>query len=227
MSDKIKIALVDDECLFLEGLILLFSNNKNIEVVIGSSGGNELLVGLNQMSPDRFPEIALIDIQMEPMDGFELVELLKKKYPDLKIIILSSHYRAAMLGHMIKLGISAFLPKNAKQELLFDAIEKVHQSGVFFTQKDHEMLRSFVSNKSQNIYFHPKDDLSPREIEVLQLICSEHNNQEIADKLFLSKRTVESHRQRLLEKIGTKNTVGLVVYAICNELYTPDSKYYN
>jgi DNA-binding NarL/FixJ family response regulator len=227
MNNQIRIGLVDDECLFLEGLTLLFSNNINIEVVITSMGGNEFLDGIAQMPADRFPEIALIDIQMEPMNGFDLVELLKKNYPDLKIIILSSHYRAAMLGHMIKLGISAFLPKNANQALLYEAIEKVHLSGVFFTQKDHEMLRSFVSNKSQNIYFHPKDDLSPREIEVLQLICSEHNNQEIADKLFLSKRTVESHRQRLLEKIGTKNTVGLVVYAICNELYTPDSKYYN
>lgn len=227
MNKQIRIALVDDECLILEGLSLLFSNNENISVILTSTSGNSFLERLVKLAPEEFPEIVLLDIQMEPMDGFELVELLKKKYPELKIIILSSHYKAAMLGHMIKLGISAFLPKNATQQLLFEAIKTVHRTGVYFTLTDHEMLTSFVKSKSQNIYFHSKDDLSKREIEVLRLICAECTNQEIADKLFLSKRTVESHRQRLLEKIGTKNTVGLVVYAICNEIYTPDSKFYH
>lgn len=227
MNNRIKIALVDDECLFLEGLSLLFANNENISVALASTGGNAFLESLNVLPPEQFPEIVLLDIRMEPMDGFELVELLKKKYLNLKIIVLSSHYKANMLGHMIKLGISAFLPKNATQQLLFEAIETVYRTGVFFTQKDYEMLTSFVKSKSQNIYFYSKDDLSKREIEVLQLICAEYTNQEIADKLFLSKRTVESHRQRLLEKIGTKNTVGLVVYAICNEIYTPDPKFYH
>lgn len=227
MKNKIKIALVDDECLFIEGLSLLFANNNAIKIVLRSKGGNEFLESLTKISTDNFPEIALIDIQMEPMNGFELVEILKKNYPDLKIIILSSHYKTALFGHMIKLGISAFLPKNANHDLLFEAIEKVHISGVFFTPKDHEMLTSFIKNKSQNICYYSRSDLTQREIEVLQLICSEHTNQEIADKLFLSKRTVESHRQRILEKIGTKNTIGLVVYAMCNEIYTPDFKYYN
>lgn len=226
MNEQIKIALVDDECLFLEGLSLLFSGNKNISVVSTSTGGEAFLERLKKIEQENFPEIVLMDIHMEPMDGFELVELLKKAYPDLKIIVLSSHYKAAMLGHMIKLGISAFLPKNATQQLLLDAIVAVKKSGVFFTPQDHEMLASFVQSKSQNVYFHSKEDLSKREVEVLQLICAEFTNQEIADKLFLSKRTVESHRQRLLEKIGTKNTVGLVVYAMCNEIYVPDSKFY-
>jgi len=227
MNDQIRIALVDDECLFLEGLSLLFSNEKKLTVVMTSNGGNEFLNGLSKISPDDFPEVVLIDIQMKPMDGFELVQLLKKDYPNLNIIILSSHYKNAMFGHMIRLGVSAFLPKNAKQDLLVEAIENVHKSGVFFTQKDQEMLASFVKNKSPKRYFNSVDNLTEREIQVLQLICSEHTNQEIAEKLYLSKRTVESHRQRILEKTGAKNTAGLVIYALFHEIYTtPHSRYY-
>lgn len=131
-----------------------------------------------------------------------------------------------MFGHMIRLGVSAFLPKNASQKLLVEAIEKVQKTGVFFTEQDHEMLASFVKSDSPKRYFNSAESLTEREVEVLQLICSEYTNQEIAEKLYLSKRTVESHRQRILEKIGAKNTAGLVIYAISQELFTPESKYY-
>lgn len=226
MSEKIKIALVDDERLFLEGLSLLLANRENIEVTAMSTDGSDFLSILKEMPQEDFPEVILIDIQMKPMDGFELVNILKKDYPDLGIIVLSSHYKNAMFGHMIKLGVSAFLPKNAKQELLIEAIEKVHKSGVFFSPKDHEMLASFIKTKSQKRYFNSSEMLSEREKEVLQLICLEYTNQEIADKLFLSKRTVESHRQSILDKIGAKNTAGLVIYAISNDIYLPCAKYH-
>lgn len=226
MNKEIRVALVDDEQLFLEGLSLLLSSNEKLEVVVTSDNGPDFLESLTQMAEDSFPEVALIDINMKPMDGFELVENLKKRYPSMNIIILSSHYKNAMFGHMIRLGVSAFLPKNASRELLVEAIEKVHRTGVFFTEKDHEMLASFVKSDSPNRYFNSSDSLTEREVEVLQLICSEYTNQEIAEKLFLSKRTVESHRQRILDKIEAKNTAGLVIYAISQELFTPNSKNY-
>ncbi len=226
MSKQTRIALVDDEGLFLEGLVLLLSNNKQLSIVFTTNNGNVCLERLASMSTDNFPEVILMDIQMKPMDGFELVKRLKAEYPDLHIIILSSHYKSAIFGHMIKLAISAFIPKNANIDLLVEAIESVHRSGVFFTKKDHEMLAAFVKNKSSKRYFESSEKLSEREIDVLKLICSEYTNQEIAEKLFLSKRTVEGHRQRIMEKIGTKNTAGLVIYALLNEVYTPGSKYY-
>lgn len=226
MNNKIKIALVDDERLFLEGLSLLLSNRENINVVAISTDGKEFLDTLKKMAKDDFPDVILIDIQMKPMDGFELVQYLKKDYSDLGIIILSSHYKNAMFGHMIKLGVSAFLPKNASQDLLTEAIEKVHKSGVFFSQRDHEMLAAFIKTKSQKRYFNSVESLSERERQVLQLICLEHTNQEIADKLFLSKRTVESHRQSMLDKVGAKNTAGLVIYAISHDIYDPPAKYH-
>ncbi len=227
MSNRIKIALADDECLLLEGLSLLFSAVGTIRVVFTATDGNDFLEQLHNLPAGEFPNVVLLDIQMKPIDGFELVQRLKKEYPDLSVIILSSHYKSAVFGHMIRLGVSAFLPKNSSKELLVEAIEKVYNAGVFFTEKDHAMLASIVKNKLPKQYFSTSGNLSEREIDVLKLICSEKTNQEIADQLFLSKRTIESHRQRILDKIGAKNTAGLVIYAISNELYTPDSKYYS
>ena len=220
MSKIIKIVLVDDEVLFLEGLSLLFLNVEHISVYKTANSGLKLLEILENSKESDFPDIALVDIQMKPMDGFELVEALKDKYPDLKIIILSSHYKSNVLGHMIKLGISAFIPKNANKQLLVTAIESVNNSGVYFTQTDQEMLMQYMNSKSKKLTLNVNGELSNREIEVVKLICCEHTNQEIADQLFLSKRTVESHRQRILEKVGAKNTVGLVVYAIANDIHS-------
>ena len=220
MNKIINIALVDDEVLFVEGLSLLFSNVEHINVTTTANSSLEFLEVLEDNLETNFPDIALVDIQMKPMDGFELVEVLKDKYPDLKIIILSSHYKSNVLGHMIKLGVSAFIPKNANKELLVTAIESVNNSGVYFTQTDQEMLMKFMNSKSKKLTLNVNGELSNREIEVVKLICCEHTNQEIADQLFLSKRTIESHRQRILEKVGAKNTVGLVVYAIANDIHS-------
>ena len=220
MNKIINIALVDDEVLFVEGLSLLFSNVEHINVTTTANSSLEFLEVLEDNLETDFPDIALVDIQMKPMDGFELVEALKDKYPELKIIILSSHYKSNVLGHMIKLGVSAFIPKNANKELLVTAIESVNNTGVYFTQTDQEMLMQYMNSKSKKLTLNVNGELSNREIEVVKLICCEHTNQEIADQLFLSKRTIESHRQRILEKVGAKNTVGLVVYAIANDIHS-------
>lgn len=219
MDNLIKIAIVDDESLFVEGLTLLLSDQKNIEVVYTANGGNELLECFSNSSSDNFPSIVLVDIQMKPMDGFELVEKLREKYPDLRIIILSSHYKKCILGHMIKLGVSAFIPKNTNKKLLVETINSVSFCGVYFTQQDQQMLMSYMNDKPRKQSLSSVEDLSCREIEVLKLICQEQTNHDIADKLFISKRTVENHRQRILDKVGAKNTVGLVVYAIANKIH--------
>lgn len=227
MNKAIKIAIIDDEDLFTEGLVLLFATVPSVNVVVSAVNPLRFLEELASLPTEAFPEIALVDVLMKPMDGFELVEILKKKYPDLKIIILSSHYRSNVLGQMIKLGVSAFLPKNSNRELLLQAIVSVWENGVFFTQRDHQLLMAYVQNKSKKPDFGANEQLTDREVEVLKLICTEQTNSEIADRLFLSKRTVESHRQRILDKIGAKNTVGLVVYAIAHEIYVPPKRFYS
>lgn len=222
MSEQIKIALVDDEQLILEGVKMLLSKEKNFSVTMMANAGNVFLENLEKCTEKDFPDIALVDVQMHPMNGFELVEILKDKYPDLKIIILSSHYKTSVLGYMVKLGVAAFLPKNSNKKLFIEAIFKVFENGIFFTNEDHEMLLSYMNNSSKKkSLFSMDDDLSEREKDVVKLICQECTNNEIAEKLFISPRTVESHRQRAIEKIGAKNTVGIVIYAIVNNIYSP------
>lgn len=222
MSEQIKIALVDDEQLILEGVKMLLSKEKNFSVTMMVNDGNVFLENLENIDKENFPDIALVDVQMEPMNGFALVEILKNRYPDLKVIILSSHYKTSVLGYMVKLGVSAFLPKNSSKKTFIDAIAKVYKNGIFFTNEDHEMLLSYMNNSSKKkSLFDRNDDLSERERDVVKLICQEFTNHEIAEKLFISPRTVESHRQRAIEKIGAKNTVGIVIYAIVNNIYTP------
>ncbi|RXM52763.1 MULTISPECIES: response regulator transcription factor [unclassified Chryseobacterium] len=221
MSSQIKLALIDDEQLILEGVKMLLSNEKNISVCLTADNGPDFIEYLGNLSEKEFPDIALIDVQMKPMNGFELVEILKEKYPDLKIIILSSHYKTSILGYMVKLGVSAFLPKNSDKKTFIDAITMVDKNGVFFTAEDHQMLFTYMnSSAKKNSLFETEDELSEREKDVVKLICQEFTNNEIGEKLFISPRTVESHRQRILEKIGAKNTVGIVIYAIVNNIYS-------
>ncbi|MGI9581049.1 response regulator transcription factor [Chryseobacterium sp. RRHN12] len=221
MSSQIKLALIDDEQLILEGVKMLLSNEKNISVSLTADNGPDFIEDLGKLSKDDFPDIALIDVQMKPMNGFELVEILKEKYPDLKIIILSSHYKTSILGYMVKLGVSAFLPKNSNKKTFIEAITMVDKNGVFFTAEDHQMLFTYMnSSAKKKSLFETEDELSEREKDVVKLICQELTNNEIGEKLFISPRTVESHRQRILEKIGAKNTVGIVIYAIVNNIYS-------
>lgn len=223
MNSQIKIALIDDEQLILEGVKMLLSNEKNICVCLTSNNGPDFIEKLGTLSEDDFPHIALVDVQMQPMNGFELVEVLKEKHPDLRIIILSSHYKTSILGYMVKLGVSAFLPKNSDRKTFIDAITMVYKNGVFFTAEDHQMLFTYMnSSAKKKSLFEMEDELSEREKDVVKLICQEYTNNEIGEKLFISPRTVESHRQRILEKIGAKNTVGIVIYAVVNNIYSLD-----
>lgn len=220
MSEKIKIILVDDEQLILEGIKMLLSAKDNISVDFMATGGAEILSHLENTTSDNFPDIAMIDLQMQPMDGFELVEILKKRYPELKIIILSSHYKSSVLGYMVKLVVSAFLPKNSSKAIFIEAIEAVYKNGMYFTKEDHQMLSTYLNSPARKkSLFENEETLTAREIDVVKLICKEKTNQEIAEILFLSPRTVESHRQRILDKIGARNTVGIVIYAVINDIH--------
>lgn len=218
---SIKIALVDDESLFLEGLSLLISKLPNCTVVYKTNNPTTLIDDLVQTPPDQRPDILLLDIEMEPMSGLEVVEQLTPCFPSIKILILSSHYKSNLIGHMIKMGVSGFLPKIVELNKLRDALETVYATGIYFSSEDYHLLRSYLNDSKKNFSIHTDTSLTSREIEVVKLVCQEFTNQEIADRLFLSKRTVESHRQRVLDKLGLKNTVGLVIYALANKIFIP------
>lgn len=220
MNIPIRIAIIDDEKLITEGIRLLISAEESIRVCFTACDGHSFLDALHQTTQEEFPHIALVDVQMQPMNGFELVEILRKDFPQLKIMILSSHYKSSVFGYMIKLGISAFLPKNSDQKVFIEAIHQVHINGLFFSRSDQEMLLSYMNSPTRmKTLFNFEDELSEREKEITKLICDQCTNQQIGEKLNISPRTVESHRQRVLEKTGSKNSVGIVIYAIVNNIY--------
>ena len=222
---SIKLAIVDDEELILEGIKLLLSLDQNIKVKLTASDGLSFLDRLAELTEEDFPDIVLVDIQMQPMDGFQVVEKLRGLYPHLKIMILSSHYKTSILVYMVKLGVSAFLPKNSNKATFIEAITQVYKNGVYFTAEDYSMLNTYMNNPpKQNTLFEGGNELTDREKEIVKLICEELTNQQIAEKLCISPRTVETHRQRILDKIGAKNTVGIVIYAIVNQIYDPNLK---
>lgn len=216
--------MLDDEALFRKGLELLISSPGEIEVVLSCDDGPAFFEQLELLP--TLPHIVLLDIRMKPMDGFAVTEKLLELHRDLKIIILSSYYESTFLRHMVELGVSAFLPKNSSQALLQEAIRKVQHAGVFFSEQDHSMMAGLVHEKKNSLHFTPIDHLTERELEVIRHICSEQTNKEISEKLFISKRTVENHRLRIIEKLGAKNTAGLVVCAIMHGIYRPDYEYY-
>lgn len=223
-TNKIKIALVDDEILFVEGLKLILSHLQNITIIQTFTNGLDVVDYLNSESAENIPEIFFIDIQMQPMNGFELVEKIKISHPSIKIIILSSHYSQNFIGYMLKLGVAAFLPKNANLETLTLAIDKVNQHGFYFSDQEQIQIVNYIQNKNKtNTNRSVSIALSERETEITQLICQELTTQEIADKLFISKRTVDTHRQNILDKIGAKNIAGIVLYAIANQIHSPFS----
>lgn len=216
MNNKTKIGIIDDEILIVEAIEILLSTVPNLSTVFVSTNPTEAIEKLAIMDQEMLPEILFIDIKMEPINGFEVVEKLRIIQPQIKLIILTSYYTQLYLDQMVKKGISAFIPKNTNREKLIYIIDTVRRDGVYFSPEDQKVILNYLQNN--NSYFKEIIKFTKREIEIIQLICKEYTNQEIADKLFLSKRTVESHRVRILERIGAKNTIGLVVHALINQI---------
>jgi len=220
---NLTLALADDEALFLKGLTVILGNQDFIDILFTASDGEKLLQLLQQ---NEVPEMVLLDLRMKGLDGTETTVRLKELYPDLKIIILSSHYSEAFLGYMMRLGVNAFLPKNIDPDELIEVMKKVHEKGLYFTDSQLKNLHQQLSSgkKAESPNWSVDAELTRREKEVLQLVCEQYTNAEIAEKLFISIRTVEGHRNNLLLKTGAKNTVGLVLYALFHQLVDWEKK---
>lgn len=211
----IKLVLVDDEQLFIDGLQLLLGTEPDFEVLFTASDGSELMEKLN--TSKQQPDIIVLDLKMKPMDGIKTTEKLREEDQDTKIVILSTYYREAFIGQMVKMGVNAFLPKNSDTNELKYALRTVAEKGLYFTEDLTQILREQVMGKRiTSPTFQQPVQLTSREKEVLKLICEQYTAHEIADRLHISNRTVDGHRNNLLLKIGAKNIVGLVVYAIVN-----------
>ncbi|MBP5724284.1 MAG: response regulator transcription factor [Bacteroidales bacterium] len=210
--EKLSIHLVDDHSLFREGLKFLLSNCDFISEIEESENGKIFLEKLDS----KIPDVVLMDIEMPEIDGITASKIALEKYPNLKIIALSMYAEEEYYSKMIDVGVRGFLLKNSQFEDVQKAILDVSEGNNFFSQ---EILDRIIANMYKKKTEKPILDLTEREIEVLYNICKGLSNQEIADLLFISKRTVDKHRENLLLKTEAKNTAGLVVYAIKNGIF--------
>jgi len=211
--DKIKVIIVDDHLMVRTGLSLILKDNDKLSVIAEAVDGDDFLHLLNNHSPD----VVLMDINMPKMNGFEATKAAILRRPDLKIIALSMHDDEEYIESMMQAGAKGFLLKTVKADKLYKAIEMVMAGENFFSQDVMKVLTKKLYSKTiegEQII------INPREKEVLILLCNGLSTQEIAEKLNISPRTVESHRAHLLEKTNSKNTISLVLYALKYKLFT-------
>lgn len=211
---EVRIALVDDHTLFRTGLKGLLEQRNDFKVVADVGSGEEFLAQLADLEID----VVFMDISMPGIDGSETTRRALQQRPDLRIITLSMYGDDHYYKLMVECGASGFLLKDSDIEEVYAAVEATTAGDSYFSSA---LLGMLTRNMSSRIAVDtPTDDdaLSEREIEILVEVCRGLSNQEIADKLFISKRTVDKHRANILEKTGCKNTANLVVYAIKNRL---------
>ncbi|MEM1321230.1 MAG: response regulator transcription factor [Bacteroidota bacterium] len=214
-----QIGIIDDEVLFRKGLCRLIEDIETANVLLEGNHGQDLLEQLEarKNAGQDLPDLLLLDLQMPVLNGVETAKILQEQYPAIKIIVLSSHFSKAFVLNMIEVGASAFMPKSAPPEEMEMTIQQVAQKGYFYSEQVMAIITENLRSKQK-----PKASfavqLTPREKEVLQLICQQYTAQEIAEKLFISRRTVEGHRNNLLMKLNCRNIAGLVVFALQNQL---------
>lgn len=217
-ADKIRVALVDDYSLVRDGMTIMLGEADDIEVVGAVSSGEEMVNSFRSLHPD----IILMDILMKGMTGIETTKWLKDRNPEVKVILLSSEIKKEFVSAGIQMGIDGYLTKDVEKEILFGAIRTVHKGEKYFNEAITTLVfEDFYKNESgaQQRHEHARlSDLTTRELEVLSVIANGKSNREVANELFISIKTVETHKSHILEKLGLKNVAQLVRYAIKNNL---------
>jgi DNA-binding NarL/FixJ family response regulator len=221
MNNPVKIMLADDELLFRKGISFLIQREPDFEVIFEASNGQELVDFLSQTN--ELPDIILMDLKMPELNGVETTKVIHEKYPDIKIIALTSYNTPSFISNMIDVGACAYIVKNATPEEVVATIREVNKKGFHYNEQVMQVIHNdLIAGKQGKKTVFDNEVFSDKEISVLKLICLQYTTNEIADKLIVSPRTVEGHRTRLFEKTKTKNIAGLVVYALQNNIINMD-----
>jgi DNA-binding NarL/FixJ family response regulator len=208
-EEIIKIAIVDDHTLFRNGVATLMAEYKELSVVFEASNGKELMT---KISSGKIPDVILMDINMPSTDGYAATTWIKSNYPEVAVLALSMYEDDEAIIKMIKNGAGGYLLKECNPRDLLDAIITIHNKGVF--------LNELVSGKMMNMLKKkPGVTLSAKELEFLEFVCSELTYKEIADKMFVSPRTIDNYRESLFQKLNLKTRSGLLLYAIKNNIH--------
>ncbi|HYG38562.1 MAG TPA: response regulator transcription factor [Cytophagales bacterium] len=206
--EKISLAIIDDHEVVIDGLVSMFLSNAEIEIVYTTTSPKQLLDFLRQNNPD----VLLLDIHMPEINGIDLCQTIVKENKSIKIIAFSSFDDTNFVKQILRKGASGYVLKNVNKQTLFEAIKAVHNGEEYIDENIKKLLVHLsITGQRRSMFEIP---LTKREKEILKLIAEENSNQEIADKLFISLRTVETHRSNLIQKLNAKNTVSLVKEAI-------------
>lgn len=210
----ITILVADDHKVFRDGIISILEDIDDISVIGEASDGRAVLELLQKISP----EIILMDISMGQASGINTTQLVRKEFPQVKVLVLSMHSESGYIVKMLEAGASGYLLKDAGKEEMIRAIRTVYEGNTYYSKRVSSAIVEHLRFPNRPATKKTDVPLTKREIEVLQLIAEEYSNPEIAEKLFVSIRTVDAHRRNLIEKLSVKNTAGLVKYAMKNGL---------
>jgi len=212
---KIKIILADDHRIFRDGIKSLLSDNDFINIIGEASSGNELLDMLKTHKPD----VVIVDITMPGLSGIEVSKQISSLYPEIKIMILSMHTDEDFVINSIKAGAHGYLPKDTSKEELLEAIKIIYDGGEYYGKLvSDNFLKNYIKKFKTGQNLKENEDLTQREIEILKLAASGSSNKEIADKLFISTKTVDAHKNHIMQKLKLKNTAEMVLYAVKNKI---------
>ena len=213
--EVIKVAIADDHKIFRKGVILSLRSFTNIKFVLEAENGEELLNGIAVAEPD----VVLMDLRMPLKDGIETTKVLSKQYPHIHVIVLSMYEDDRFVSHMMENGANGYLLKNAEPQEIRRAIMDVFEKGYYLNNFVNRILLKKAHAKQKVIpSLNNEITLTDKEKDVLRFICMEFTAQEIAQKMEISPRTVEAIKDRLMERFGSKNTAGLVFFAVKNNL---------
>lgn len=207
---KIKIVVADDHHILLDGLKALLQKQKDIEILGLFDNGKKLFDALQTAQPD----VALVDINMPEMNGHELTKNIKESFPSIAVIVLSMYDDATHIMEMIDAGASGYLLKNITDKELLEAIRTVARGKLYFCSEVSEKITTFALQQQKKKDQPEEPKLTFRELEILKLIAQEFSNAQIASTLFISERTVETHRKNMLRKTNNKTILGLLKYAL-------------
>ncbi len=211
---KINILIADDEELFRKGIRFLLERESEFNVIAEAENGQEVINFLS--STEEFPDVILMDLKMPVINGVEATEIIHIAYPNIKIIALTSYGGKAFVTNMIDVGASSYLLKDTNPKTVVHTIKQVFTKGFYYDANVIKIINENIHSSAGKRIKRDLDKnlLSKREVDVLELICQENSTKEIAEKLFISPRTVEGHRNNLLLKTEAKNIAGLVIYGI-------------
>ena len=214
---KIKVILVDDHQIVRDGIKALLSTEDSIVIIDEASDGDELLAKLKSKKPD----VLIMDISMPKISGIELLKIVSKEYPGINVLMLSMYTNEDFVFNAVKSGAKGYLPKNTSRKILIEAINTIYNGEEYFSEEiSNIILKSYIkkAQKNEDTAENKKDILSARELEILKLVAGGKSNQEIAEKLFISIRTVESHKNHIMQKLELKSTVDLIKFALKNNM---------